>query len=40
MKFHYSALGLIQDEHRQGLAKGWSYMLDHIRARAEGGHSR
>jgi Activator of Hsp90 ATPase homolog 1-like protein len=34
--FHHSALGLILDEHRAGVGKGWSYINDSIRKRAEG----
>jgi hypothetical protein len=40
IKFHHTALGLIQDDHRQGVVKGWTYLLDRIRARAEAGRSR
>jgi hypothetical protein len=40
IKFHHTALGLIQDEHREGVGKGWSYINDRIRARAEAGRSR
>jgi hypothetical protein len=35
IKFHHQAFGLIQDEHRQGVTAGWSYINDGIRARAE-----
>jgi len=34
--FHHRALGVIQDDHRQGVSKGWMHMLEGIRARAEG----
>jgi hypothetical protein len=34
--FRHTALGLILDEHRSGVGKGWSYIHDHIRKRAEG----
>jgi hypothetical protein len=37
IKFHHTALGLIEDAHRQGVVKGWTYILDCIRARAEAG---
>lgn len=37
IKFHHTAFGLIEDAHRQGVVKGWTYILDCIRARAEGG---
>src|SRR6202790_4472360 len=36
IKFHHHALGLIQDDHRQGVKKGWGHILSQIRARAEG----
>ena len=35
IKFHHTALGLITDDHRQGVVKGWTHILDRIRARAE-----
>ena len=35
VKFHHTALGLIQDEHRQGVGKGWTHMHDRVRERAE-----
>jgi hypothetical protein len=40
IKFHHSALGLITDEHRQGVVKGWKHIHDSARARAESGRSR
>ncbi|HUJ29640.1 MAG TPA: SRPBCC domain-containing protein [Candidatus Acidoferrum sp.] len=40
IKFHHSALGLISDEHRQGVVRGWSYIHDRVRQRAERGQSR
>ena len=36
IKFHHTALGLIQDEHRQGVGKGWTHINDRVRERAEG----
>src|ERR1700751_2109495 len=36
IKFHHTALGLIQDEHRQGVGKGWTHIHDRVRERAEG----
>lgn len=36
IKFHHTAFGLIEEPHRQGVVKGWNYILDSIRARAEG----
>jgi uncharacterized protein YndB with AHSA1/START domain len=35
IKFRHTALGFLQDEHRAGVAKGWSSMLERIRARSE-----
>lgn len=35
IQFHHTALGLILDDHRQGVVKGWGHILDQIRARAE-----
>ena len=35
IKFHHTALGLIIEEHRQGVVKGWSHILARILARAE-----
>jgi len=35
IRFHHKAMGVIQDEHRQGVSKGWAHMLAGTRARAE-----
>jgi hypothetical protein len=35
IRFHHKALGIIQDDHRQGVGKGWTHILSRIRARAE-----
>lgn len=35
IKFHHTALGLIQDEHRQSVGRGWGHILARARARAE-----
>lgn len=35
IKFHHQAFGLIQDEHRQGINKGWTHIHQRVRARAE-----
>jgi hypothetical protein len=35
IKFHHSALGLIQDEHREGVGKGWGHIHANLRKRAE-----
>jgi uncharacterized protein YndB with AHSA1/START domain len=37
IKFHHIALGVIPDEHKQGMGKGWKHIHDRVRARAEGG---
>ena len=36
IKFHHTALGLIQDEHRKGVTEGWTHMHTRVRERAEG----
>lgn len=33
--FRHTALGLVDDQHRQGVNKGWSSLLDRVRQRAE-----
>lgn len=35
IKFHHTALGLIQDEHRQGVNTGWTHIHNRVRQRAE-----
>jgi hypothetical protein len=35
IKFHHAALGLIQDDHRAGVGKGWTHINEGIRKRAE-----
>ncbi|MGC2763927.1 MAG: SRPBCC domain-containing protein [Candidatus Acidiferrum sp.] len=35
IKFRHTALGFIEEDHKKGVGKGWSYMLDSIRARLE-----
>jgi hypothetical protein len=35
IRFHHKAFGVIQDDHRQGVNKGWSHILSRIRERAE-----
>jgi hypothetical protein len=37
IKFQHKAFGVIQDEHRQGVGKGWGSILSHVRERAEAG---
>ena len=33
--FHHTAFGFIQDQHRNGVVKGWAWMLDRTRKAAE-----
>jgi hypothetical protein len=35
IKFHHTALGLIQDEHREGVGKGWGHIHANVKKRAE-----
>lgn len=35
IKFHHVALGLIQEDHRAGVVKGWTHLMESIRKRAE-----
>ena len=35
IKFHHRAMGTIQDDHREGVNKGWTHILSRIRERAE-----
>lgn len=36
IKFRHSAFGLITDEHRQGVTRGWGHINECVRRRAEG----
>jgi hypothetical protein len=40
IKFHHKALGVIQEDHREGVGKGWTHINNRIRARAEANRSR
>ena len=40
IKFHHIALGLVPDEHREGMGKGWKHIHEMVRQRAEGKKSR
>lgn len=40
IKFNHTALGLIQDDHRSGVVKGWTHINESIRKRAEAPPSR
>jgi hypothetical protein len=35
IEFRHQALGLIQDQHRQGVNKGWTHIHERVRAKAE-----
>jgi Activator of Hsp90 ATPase homolog 1-like protein len=35
IQFRHSALGLIQEDHKAGVTKGWSYIHENVRKRAE-----
>lgn len=37
IQFRHSALGLIQEEHRKGVTKGWGYIHANVKKRAEAG---
>jgi hypothetical protein len=37
--FHHTALGLILDDHRRGVSKGWSFIHEAVRKRAEAARS-
>ena len=37
IKFQHTALGLIEDAHREGVGKGWGHMHANLRKRAEAG---
>lgn len=40
IKFHHIALGLVPDEHRAGMEKGWKHIHQKVRERAEAKKSR
>src|SRR6201984_976123 len=40
LTFHHTALGLILDEHRRGVTKGWAHIHEGVRKRAEAKRSR
>ena len=35
IRFHHKAFGVIQEDHRQGVGKGWTHILSRVRDRAE-----
>jgi hypothetical protein len=40
IKFHHTAMGLIQEDHRKGVSSGWSNIHERVRKRAEASRSR
>ena len=40
IKFRHSGFGLIQEEHKTGVNKGWSYIHECVRKRAESSRSK
>jgi Activator of Hsp90 ATPase homolog 1-like protein len=36
IKFHHRALGVIPEDHRRGMGKGWTHLNQSIKTRAEG----
>jgi hypothetical protein len=38
--FHHTGFGLIQDEHKRGVVKGWGHIHEKVRQRAEGSRSK
>jgi Activator of Hsp90 ATPase homolog 1-like protein len=38
IKFRHSAFGFMEEQHRMGVNKGWTYMMERIRERAEAPH--
>jgi hypothetical protein len=40
IKFHHTALGLIQEDHKKGVTSGWGGIHERVRRQAEGSGSR
>ena len=40
IKFRHAGFGLITDEHKSGVVKGWAYIHENVRKRAEAGRSK
>jgi hypothetical protein len=40
IKFRHAGFGLIADEHKSGVVKGWAYIHENVRKRAETGRSK
>jgi len=39
IKFHHTALGLIQDDHKKGVSTGWNHIHERVRKQAEASRS-
>lgn len=39
IKFHHTAMGLIQEDHRKGVSSGWGHIHERLRKRAEASRS-
>jgi uncharacterized protein YndB with AHSA1/START domain len=35
IKFRHTAFGLVEEQHRMGMPKGWTFILERVRERAE-----
>jgi len=40
IRFQHTALGLIRDDHREDVGKGWTHIHARVRVRAEANHSK
>lgn len=40
IKFHHTALGIIPDDDKKGMTRGWTHMMARTRERAEAGRPR
>ena len=40
IKFRHAGFGLITDEHKAGVVKGWAHIHENVRKRAEAGRSK
>ena len=40
IKFRHAGFGLITDEHKAGVVKGWAYIHENVRKRADAGRSK
>jgi len=40
IKFRHAGFGLITEEHKAGVVKGWAYIHENVRKRAEAGRSK